>query len=62
MLQYDFLDIAYDILESIDWGIAKARVSLSNNERFELMFTFVLRTLSYGQSLLRKAGKTFLHL
>ena len=62
MLQYVFLDIAYDILESTDWGITKASVSLSNNERFDLMFTFVIRTLSYGRSLPRKAGKTFLHI
>ena len=62
MLQYVFLDIAYDILESTDWGITKASVSLSNNERFDLMFTFVIRTLSYGRPLLRKAGKTFLHI
>ena len=62
MLQYVFLDIAYDILESTDWGITKVSVSLSNNERFDLMFTFVIRTLSYGRSLQRKAGKTFLHI
>lgn len=26
MLQYDFWDIAYDILKSTDWGIAKESV------------------------------------
>ena len=62
MLQYDFLDTTYDILESTDWGITKASVSLSNNERFDLMFTFVIRTLSYGRSLPWKTGKTFLHI
>ena len=44
MLQYVFLDIAYDILESTDWGITKASVSLSNNERFD---TFTLIAVDY---------------
>ena len=60
ILQYDFLDIAYDILESTHWVIAKARASfLSNNERFDLMFTFVKERFDMGGHSCGKQVKLF---